>query len=271
MSFIVKPACSSAQRAPGDGADPARKWTLCALHDTQDLQCDHLLQRISASRTRAAHDKGERSDPRQGGALMITGYDTVFITGAPVDAGIRVMLDDLHARWPNVLVALGGEHVGQFRPWRTTRAQMPAGAGEVYVARDAEMERRWDDLGYSLSEHAEGPSAVLYEFASQPAVEIQLNEDPSREKGSRHRSMPGDVGHRRLVAGHHRYAGRGQPLQPRVAPRAQTGADRSGTELIFPLRPTAGHPHLSQSVRVASREPFTSRRLPCGPLASAAS
>ncbi|WP_433495869.1 hypothetical protein ACQP26_13295 [Micromonospora sp. CA-248089] len=129
------------------------------------------------------HDKGERSDPRQGGALMITGYDTVFITGAPVDAGIRVMLEDLHARWPNVLVALGGDHVGQFRPWRTTRAQMPAGAGEVYVARDAEMERRWDDLGYSLSEHAEGPSAVLYEFASQPAVEIQLNEDPYERRG----------------------------------------------------------------------------------------
>jgi hypothetical protein len=68
---------------------------------------------------------------------MITGYDTVFITGTPVDACIRAMLDDLHGRWPNMLVALGGEHVGLFLPWRTTRAQVPVGAGEVYVARDA--------------------------------------------------------------------------------------------------------------------------------------
>ncbi|WFE47694.1 hypothetical protein [Verrucosispora sp. WMMD1129] len=109
---------------------------------------------------------------------MITGYDTVLITAAPVDAGIRVMLDDLHGRWPNMVVALGGDHVGPFLPWRTTRAQVPAGAGEVYVARDAEMERRWDDLGYSLMEYAEGPFAVLYQPSSQPTVEIQLNEDP---------------------------------------------------------------------------------------------
>lgn len=114
---------------------------------------------------------------------MITGYDTVLVTGAPVDAGIRVMLDDLHGRWPNMLVALGGEHVGPFLPWRTTRARVPAGAGEVYVARDAEMERCWDDLGYSLMEHAEGPFAVLYQPSSQPAVEIQLNENPYERRG----------------------------------------------------------------------------------------
>ncbi|WP_405111654.1 hypothetical protein OG559_02000 [Micromonospora sp. NBC_01405] len=80
---------------------------------------------------------------------MITGYDTVLITGTPVDAGIRAMLDALHGRWPNMLVALGGEQLGPFLPWRKTRAQVPANAGEVYVARDAEMERRWDDVGYS--------------------------------------------------------------------------------------------------------------------------
>ncbi|MGS2620039.1 hypothetical protein ACVCAH_37050 [Micromonospora sp. LZ34] len=114
---------------------------------------------------------------------MITGYDTVLITGARVDAGIRAMLDGLHGRWPNMLVALGGEHVEPFLPWRRTRAKVPAGAGEVYVARDAEMERRWDDVGYSLLEHAEGPFAVLYESASQPAVEIQLNEDPYERRG----------------------------------------------------------------------------------------
>lgn len=114
---------------------------------------------------------------------MITGYDTALITGAPVDAGIRAMLDDLNGRWPNMLVALGREQLGSFLPWRKMRAQVPAGAGEVYVARDAEMERRWDDVGYSLMEHGEGPFAVLYEFAGQPAVEIEFHEDPYERRG----------------------------------------------------------------------------------------
>ncbi|MFI7576557.1 hypothetical protein [Micromonospora sp. NPDC049497] len=114
---------------------------------------------------------------------MITGYDTVLITSGPVDAGIRAMLDGLHRRWPDMLVALGGEYIGPFLPWRSTREQVPVGAGEVYVARDAEMERRWDDVGYSLMEHAEGPFAVLYQPASQPAVEIQLNENPYERRG----------------------------------------------------------------------------------------
>lgn len=113
---------------------------------------------------------------------MITGYDTVLITSTPVDAGIRAMLDDLNGIWPNMLVAFGGEHVGPL-PWRRTRAQVPAGADEVYVARDAEMERRWDDVGYSLMAQAEGPFAVLYQPSSQPAVEIELNEDPYRPRG----------------------------------------------------------------------------------------
>ncbi len=114
---------------------------------------------------------------------MITGYDTILITGAPVDAGIRAMLDGLHGTWPSLVVALGGEHVGPFLPWRSRRGQVPAGTGEVYVARDAEMEQRWDDVGYSLMEQAEGPFAVLYQPASQPAVEIQLNDDPYERKG----------------------------------------------------------------------------------------
>ncbi|WP_146247289.1 hypothetical protein [Micromonospora arborensis] len=93
------------------------------------------------------------------------------------------MLDELHGRWPDMLVALGGEQVGPFLPWRKARAEVPADAGEVYVARDAEMERRWDDVGYSLMEHAEGPFAVLYELASQSAVGIQLHEDPYGRSG----------------------------------------------------------------------------------------
>ncbi|WP_327039675.1 hypothetical protein [Micromonospora maris] len=89
------------------------------------------------------------------------------------------MLDDLHGRWPNMLVALDGP----FLPWRRTRAQVPAGAGEVYVARDAQMERRWDDVGYSLMEQGEGPFAVLYEPCRHPTVEIRLDEDPYDRRG----------------------------------------------------------------------------------------
>jgi hypothetical protein len=128
---------------------------------------------------------------------MITGYDTVLITGAPVDAGIRAMLDDLEGSWPNLLVAVGRDGPlpppagpGPFLPWRTTRAEVRAGAGEVYVARDEEMERRWDDLGYSLMEHAEGPFLLMYEPSRQPAVEIQLNEDPYERGGFRFEPHP---------------------------------------------------------------------------------
>lgn len=39
--------------------------------------------------------------------------------------------------------------------------------------------------------------------------------------------------------------------------------------LAAPVRLLAERPLLPQSVRVASREPVTSRRMPCGPLASA--
>ncbi|MEV4496257.1 hypothetical protein AB0J84_11190 [Micromonospora arborensis] len=40
-----------------------------------------------------------------------------------------------------------------------------------------------DDVGYPLMEHAEGPFAVLYGFASQSAVWIQLHEDPYGRSG----------------------------------------------------------------------------------------
>ncbi|GAA4578794.1 hypothetical protein GCM10023176_55350 [Micromonospora coerulea] len=109
---------------------------------------------------------------------MITGHDTVFVTGAPVDAGIRAMLDALHRQWPNMLVAVSGVADGVFLPWLTSRNDVPAGTGEVLVARDAHMEQRWDEVGYSLMEYDEGPFAVLYQPSGRTAVEIQVDEDP---------------------------------------------------------------------------------------------
>ncbi|MEU8263112.1 hypothetical protein AB0C02_21075 [Micromonospora sp. NPDC048999] len=109
---------------------------------------------------------------------VITGYDTVFITGAPVDAGVRAMLDGLSRNWPEMLVALGGSTLGPFAPWSSMRDLVPAGRGEVYVVRDPVMKERWDDVGYSLMDGGEGPFAVLYRPSPQPAIEVQLHEDP---------------------------------------------------------------------------------------------
>jgi hypothetical protein len=118
---------------------------------------------------------------------MITGYDSVLLAKTPVGPGIRTMLDRLHTRWPDMLVALAekGTPVGPFEPWRRTRAAVPADAGELYVARDAAMEQRWDDLGYALMEGGEGPFAVLYQPSPQRTVAIRLNEQPYEQNGFR--------------------------------------------------------------------------------------
>jgi hypothetical protein len=62
------------------------------------------------------------------------GYDTVFVTAAPVHVGIRGMLDDLHREWPDMVVAIGES--GMFTRWAMARGVVPTGAGEVLVARD---------------------------------------------------------------------------------------------------------------------------------------
>lgn len=40
------------------------------------------------------------------------------------------------------------------------------------MARDAAMERCWDDVGYSLMERQEGPFGVLHGSAKQSAIEV---------------------------------------------------------------------------------------------------
>ncbi|MEU7614264.1 hypothetical protein [Micromonospora sp. NPDC049204] len=109
---------------------------------------------------------------------MITGSDTVFVTGAPVAAAVRMMLDDLHRRWPDMVVAMTGADGERFLPWPAVRTNVPIGMGEILVARDTRMEERWDEVGYRLMEHEEGPFAILYRPAARPVVEIQLKGDP---------------------------------------------------------------------------------------------
>ncbi|GAA4967404.1 hypothetical protein [Actinoplanes utahensis] len=117
---------------------------------------------------------------------MITGYDRVVIARTPVGAAMKAMLDVLHSRWPDMLVALGDREsgrVGPFLQWGQMRREVPSAAAELYVARDAVMEQRWDEVGYSLMEGGEGPFALLYEPAPQPAVAIQINQEPYERKG----------------------------------------------------------------------------------------
>jgi hypothetical protein len=104
------------------------------------------------------------------------GYDTVFVTAAPVDVGVRVMLDDLHRHWPDMVVAIG--EAGTFTTWAVAREAVPAGSGELLVARDGEMERRWDRDGWILMERGEGPFAVFYRPSPSPVVDIQFHDDP---------------------------------------------------------------------------------------------
>ncbi|MBG0568614.1 hypothetical protein [Actinoplanes aureus] len=87
-----------------------------------------------------------------------------------------------------MLVALGVRGtaaVGPFVPWQQMRHAVPAEAGELYVARDAAMEQRWDDVGYSLMEDGEGPFAMLYRPSPQRTVAIQLDEQPYERHGLR--------------------------------------------------------------------------------------
>jgi hypothetical protein len=108
--------------------------------------------------------------------LVTMGYDTVFVTAAPVHTGVQAMLDDLHRHWPNMVVAVG--EAGTFTTWTVARPTMPAGTGQVFVARDERMEQRWDLDGWIFMERDEGPFAVFYRPSPRPAVEVQFNDDP---------------------------------------------------------------------------------------------
>ena len=124
---------------------------------------------------------------------MITGYDSVFIARTPVGAAVRAMLDGLHDRWPDMLVALGqGEssEMGPFLPWLRTRDAVPSDAGELYVARDAVMEQQWDAVGYSLVDGAEGPFAVLYQPTPRSAIAIRVDDEPYERDGFRFEPYP---------------------------------------------------------------------------------
>lgn len=119
---------------------------------------------------------------------MITGFDSVMIARSPAGPGIQAMLDSMHGRWPDMLVGsseVGASGIGPFLPWLEARGDVPAESGELYVARDAGMEKDWDDFGYDPREDGEGPFALLYGPSPRSSTTISFEEDPYGDRGFR--------------------------------------------------------------------------------------
>lgn len=117
---------------------------------------------------------------------MISGYDGVLVGRSPAGPGVRAMLDEMHTRWPGMLVgrsAATTAGIGPFLPWLQVRDQVPAEAGELYVARDAGMEQDWDESGYDLRDDGEGPFAVLYQPSPRSTTAIRFEQQPYSDQG----------------------------------------------------------------------------------------
>jgi hypothetical protein len=109
---------------------------------------------------------------------VISGHDTVLVAAGPVADALRRLLDDLYREWPQMLVAAEELQAGAFLPWVAARGTLPATQGELLVARDEAMLRRWENDGYSLMERGEGPFMLAYQPAGRTATEIHFQEDP---------------------------------------------------------------------------------------------
>ncbi|WP_018654746.1 hypothetical protein [Actinomadura flavalba] len=110
---------------------------------------------------------------------MITGVDTVLVAAAPVEGAVRGFVGAVAERWPALRVAVeeGESGVGPFVPFDRLGV-LPAASGNVLVARDAEMVRRWDEDGYEPDAGGEGPFMVMYEPCRAPAVRVHVLDDP---------------------------------------------------------------------------------------------
>lgn len=115
---------------------------------------------------------------------MITGYDTVFLAAAPVDSAIRDLLDEVAARWPEMLVLTAeGDEDGDFRPWSEARPSVPSDEGRVLVAKDTAMVSFWDENGYELTAEGDGPFTILYQPMERTSLPVSALEDPYSRSG----------------------------------------------------------------------------------------
>ncbi|XVU27949.1 hypothetical protein ACQPZJ_13155 [Actinoplanes sp. CA-054009] len=111
---------------------------------------------------------------------MITGEDTVVIVGfADMSVVVDRMLATLHARWPDMLVAVSdGVDSHDFTGWAEWAGRLPKNVGEVMVARDPEMPSQWDENGYFTDAAGEGPMMFIYEPCADKFVSSVFLDEP---------------------------------------------------------------------------------------------
>jgi hypothetical protein len=115
---------------------------------------------------------------------VITGDDTVFLAAGEPLAAVGGFLDGMADLWPGVLVAVTADDgEGLFEEWPAIAKRLPAGTREVLVARDQSMVARWDEAGYSLDEHGEGPLCLLLAPSGRSFLQASLLEDPFGRDG----------------------------------------------------------------------------------------
>ncbi|GAA2904544.1 hypothetical protein Acy02nite_60300 [Actinoplanes cyaneus] len=121
---------------------------------------------------------------------MISGHDLVLVVAGDAGPVVRGFLDGWAARWPQMRVAAGAEAVNGFGSWPERAAQVPAGTGEVLVARDTAMESGWDDRGYAPDRRGEGPFALYYRPLTRLTTEVMAHQDPYERTGFRFDPYP---------------------------------------------------------------------------------
>jgi hypothetical protein len=109
---------------------------------------------------------------------MITGDDSVFLSSGRASLAVENFLMDLLKQWPDMRVSIEDDGDEAFRIWASEAVDLPLTAGLVLVARDKEMVDGWDDRGYSLDSHDEGPLSIEYRPAGWNSLKVQVLEDP---------------------------------------------------------------------------------------------
>lgn len=115
---------------------------------------------------------------------MITGEDTVFLAGGDSAGAIERFLDRMAGLWPGVLMAVAAYgQEGNFTEWATFNGRLPAGTREVLIARDRRMVNGWEEAGYVLDEHGEGPVCIILDRPGQTSLPVRLLADPLGREG----------------------------------------------------------------------------------------